>query len=443
MFLMICFSSLAFLTLSKQAATNAQKLTSPNLTFLQEWNVTFGIDYYNKACEIIQTHDGGYVVVGSCGPKGNTPYVALIKIDAGGHLLWNRTHDLIFTNFPMPIAMIQNDDGGFAIVGNTNDGMALVKTNSEGKVEWKKTYSIFNDVAEGMIQTSDGGYLIVAQSAYNYKTNPSALIIKIGPLGEMQWRKDFGAGAKYFRGVVQVDDGSYLAAGTAFSIATQQYSAWLVKVDTSGNILWDKKIPATLANDPNYKYSDNDIFALIKTNDNGYLLAGRTASEDTNGNLTIKGLLIKTNSNGSVQWNKTYPKIGQTPIYSVIQNSDNSYTLTSSVDNDMILIKTDREGNAEYNQTFGDNHSDDRAISVIETDDGGFAVAGYSILPVVGERYFIFKTIPSLSTVHPNDSSSISTQLPLLEILVIIAGLLVVIIGSIIYVRTKRNPKKA
>ncbi len=119
-------------TLRAQTATYAQTSTPSNSAPSLEWNVTFGLSYYNKACEIIQTQDGGYAVTGTCGPMGGTPNVALVKLDAGGNLLWNQTYDLTFTNYPLTTALVQTDDGGFTIVGNHNKDMVLIKTDSEG-----------------------------------------------------------------------------------------------------------------------------------------------------------------------------------------------------------------------------------------------------------------------------------------------------------------------
>lgn len=428
-------ASLSTLNCSNQTATYAQTSTSLNSAPSLEWKVTFGLSYYNKACEIIQTQDCGYAVIGTCGLVDSPPNVVLVKLDAEGKLLWNQTYDLTFTQYPMPTALVQTDDGGFAIVGNRNKNMVLIKTDSEGNVQWKRTYLAYNDIAWGMAKTSDGGYIITGQTAYDMKTHPSTLLIKTDSSGEIQWRKAYGTGAKYFRAVAQAENGSFVAGGSAFSIATQQLSAWLVKVDTSGNVLWDKKFPATPANDSQYTSSDNNIFTLTKTNDEGYALAGRTLYGNTQGKETPAVLLIKTNVAGSVQWNKTYGETGLTIVYSMVQTSDKGYALTGSAFNDMVLFKIDTNGNVQWNQTFCDNQNTGTAYSVIETGDGGFALAGESKpgTAVVGSYYCIVKTtktteITSLPAASQTTSSANGIEGLSIEIFVVTAVILIAII---------------
>ncbi len=266
---------------------------------------------------------------------------------------------------------------------------------------------MYNDLAFGMAKTSDGGYIITGQTAYDMKSHPSTLLIKTYSSGEIQWRKAYGSGSIYLRSVVQADNGSYVAAGTSFSIATQQFSAWLVKVDTSGNVLWDKKFSATSANDSQYTYSDSDIFTLIKTNDEGYALAGRASYGNTQGKETTAALLIKTDAAGSVQWNKTYGETGLSIVYSMVQTNDGGYVLTGSALNDMVLLKIDTNGNKQWNQTFQDNQNTDIAYSVIETDDDGLALAGKTTAK--GENFYILKTTPIIPPTSPSSPSSTET----------------------------------
>jgi hypothetical protein len=444
--LIICLgASLSTLTWSNQTATYAQTSTAPNFIPLIEWNVTFGLSYYNKACEIIQTHDGGYAVTGTCGPVEGPPNVALVKLDSVGKPLWNQTYDMRFINYPLTTALVQTDDDGFTIVGNDNKGMALIKTDSEGTVQWKRTYLGYNDIAQGMTQTSDGGYIIAGETAFDMKTHPSTLLIKTDSSGDIQWRRTYGTGAKYFRAVVQADNESYVAAGTTFSIETQQFSAWLVKVDTAGNILWEKKFPATPTSDSQYTHGDNDIFTLIKTNDEGYALAGRTSYGNTTGTGTTAALLIKTDATGSIQWNKTYGvsyrETELTTVYSMVQTSDNGYALTGSAFNDMVLFKIDTNGNKQWNQTFQDNQNTDTAYSVIETVDCGFALAGKTNIRTLdkGENFYILKTTPILPATSQSSTSSTETLATPIEILAIGASIAVVSCVALLLYKKKRT----
>ena len=407
-----------------------------------EWNVTFGLGYYNTAYQIIQTNDGGYAVSGMYGPTGNPLYVAIVKYSANGSLLWKQSYNIRFINYPNT-GMLQTNDSGFAIVGNQYENriLTLIKTDSIGKIQWKQTYGV-SCIASGMTQTSDGGYLIIGDTAYNGKTSPSVLIIKINSLGEIQWKEAYGTGAKYFRAVLEADNGCYVAAGNSFSISTQQFSAWLVKVDNSGNVLWDRKITSTI--EPEYQICDNDIFGLTKTVDNGYALAGRINYGNFSGKGGItKGLLIKTDSAGTVLWNKTYDTSGQIQIYSVIQTSDNGYALAGSAFNDMLLIKTDEIGNEQWRQTFGGSQDADVAYSVVETVDDAFALAGKTNPgnTATGGYYYVVKTTSASVFVDSGASSSVQTEEPNshCELTVVAALLIIIIIGILSFTLMRKH----
>jgi hypothetical protein len=89
--------------------------------------------------------------------------------------------------------------------------------------------------------------------------------------------------------------------------------------------------------------------------------------------------LVKTDANGNMQWSRTY---GSSTIYGLVQTSDAGYALTGYIDvggarADLYLLKTDVIGYEQWNITYGGS-DDDLAESVVQTNDGGFAIAGYT-----------------------------------------------------------------
>ena len=110
-------------------------------------------------------------------------------------------------------------------------------------------------------------------------------------------------------------------------------------------------------------------YSMVMSSDGGYALAG-------------DDLLVKTDGYGNMEWNKTY--LGGR-VYSLIQTSDGGYALGGTADSlngdyDFWLIKTDSQGNIQWNKTYGgpDNEAANSPNSLVETSDGGFALAGYT-----------------------------------------------------------------
>jgi hypothetical protein len=390
------------------------------------------LGHYNTAHRIIQTQDGGYAIIGMYGSQ-NPLNATLVKYDANGNMSWYQSYELQFINYPMNTALLQTKDSGFAIIGNKYQtlNLTLVKTDLKGTIQWSKSYT--NDIlAWGMTQTSDDGYFIAGTTSYvTTGTHTKAALLKIDASGNLQWKKTGGACA-----IVQDEKGNYIAAG----------GDRITKVDISGNTLWDKELPPVLPSDPeHYRWSANYIQAMTKTNDSGYALAGHTFNKNNSGEEASAAVLIKTDSSGAILWNKTYGADRQTWVFSIVQTSDNGYALAGMAhtlpnsnlndfsQTDMVLIKTDEYGNEQWTQTFGGNQSTDIAVSIIETRDGGFALAGMTKPGTTFSEgyYYIVKTTPVLS----NSSAAFSTtETPVfsIEIFTVIVTILIVTIICIV-----------
>jgi len=139
---------------------------------------------------------------------------------------------------------------------------------------------------------------------------------------------------------------------------------------------------------------DNWAYSLIATSDGGYAMAGYTSSN--NGDC----LLVKTDVDGKMEWNKTYGGALWDYAYSLVETSDGGYAIagcTHSVSNsiydDAWLVKTDELGNMEWNKTYGTEDNYDGAYSLVETSDGGYALAGYrSFSALSGWDIWLVKT---------------------------------------------------
>lgn len=240
--------------------------------------------------------------------------------------------------------------------------------------KWNKTFGgSMYDKAYSVQQTSDGGYILAGDTASYGAIGSDILLIKTDSGGNEQWNKTFGGSYKdYGRCVQQTSDNGYVILGyTRSHGTTDSYDVWLIKTDSSGNQQWNKTFggPKT-----DYGYS------VRQTADGGYIIAGDTSSYGA-GRSDV--WLIKTDSNGNEQWNKTFGGPDHDRGRCVQRTSDGGYVVageTSSYGirlNDMWLIKTDSSGNEEWTRTFG-GEGGDGAFCVQQTNDGGYVIAGWT-----------------------------------------------------------------
>jgi hypothetical protein len=194
------------------------------------------------------------------------------------------------------------------------------------------------------------------------------------------WDKTYGPIEGH--SIMQTADGGYAIAGNkgAWEQARGPGS-WvnqtflLIKINASGDLQWKKTYGAGDEN-------ESRAFSLVQTGDGGYALAGskRVFSGIIDGVhvITYSVWLVKTDGEGNMQWNRTLPwSWSSGPNVVVVQTGDGGYALAGSGNTTRLsfLIKTDKDGTVVWNVTFGGVDSD-YIKALVETSDGGFAMAG-------------------------------------------------------------------
>jgi predicted secreted protein len=188
-----------------------------------------------------------------------------------------------------------------------------------------------------------------------------------GPL-VTQWEFFYGGtGSDRARGLIQTSDGGFAFTGRTTSYGAGGYDGWLVKTDANGVAQWNQTYGRSL---------HDDLIALVETADNGFFLAGFTASFGKGENDIW---LIKTDSTGTPEWNKTFGSTGIDELDHFITTSDGGYLMCGRYNTppDAWLIKLDSEGHEEWNRTFGGVFFD-RLYSVIEVSSGGYLSVGWT-----------------------------------------------------------------
>ncbi|MDP3728716.1 MAG: PQQ-binding-like beta-propeller repeat protein [bacterium] len=342
------------------------------------WEQTYGGSEDDIISSVKQTADGGFVVAGYTSSSGaGSVDGSLMKTDADGNMLWEKTYGGTKNDYLLSVQ--QTNDENYIWAGYTDSfgaGMydiLLMKTDAEGNILWKQTYGgSDSDAIRSVQQTNDGEYIVAGSTRSSGAGGSDSLLMKIDADGNMQWEQTYGGSDDdKFFFVQQTTDGGYIATGHTFSSGAGESDSLLMKTDADGNMLWEKT----------YGGTKNDyLLSVQQTIDEGYVVAGH---RDYTGTGSGESLLMKIDADGNMQWEQTYGEsIGET-FSSVQQTNDEGYIVaghTGYDDNELAdswLMKTDASGKKLWEQTLG-GKLDDGISSVLQTTDGGFVGAGYT-----------------------------------------------------------------
>jgi murein DD-endopeptidase MepM/ murein hydrolase activator NlpD len=189
-----------------------------------------------------QTRDGGYVITGASSPTtAKNPDVLLLKTDSSGKTLWTKRFG--GTRCDAGAAVLQTRDGGYIVVGTTSSFGAgeqdvyLVKTDSVGEVSWTRTFGGPRTEDGSSVQlTADGGYIVAGTTSSFGAGEQDVYLVKTDSMGEVSWTRTFG-GPRTDHGssVQQTADGGYVIVGKTFSFGAGEGDVYLIKTDSSGN----------------------------------------------------------------------------------------------------------------------------------------------------------------------------------------------------------------
>lgn len=272
---------------------------------------------------------------------------------------------------------VQTSDGGFILGAQTNSRGAgshdywLIKTNSMGDTLWTRTFGGSQPEWIGRAgETSDGGYYAFGSSWSFGPGGENFWLVRTDANGTLLWSRAYG-GPQDDQGYwcQQTPDGGFILAGYTFSFGVGGRDWWIVKTDANGDSMWSRTFGGA---------QHDGCVDVSLTEDGGYLLSGITRSYgDPDGDFC----LFKVDANGDSMWSHTYGNQWEDLAWSAKQTWDGGYVVAGRTNRsngmaDVLLIKTDANGDSLWGLTYGFAGSGEAGISVIQTDDWGFAVTG-------------------------------------------------------------------
>lgn len=349
---------------------------------------TFQAAGMNGGLSLTLTTDGGYVVTGQHSSSGaGLCDVYVYKRDACGNTdFFNTFGD---TASQGGLSIKQTADGGYIVTGITQpksvSNLILMKLDVGGNLQWVKSFgNSVSSIGMDVQQTSDGGYIltgaIVSPTPYSW----DVFLLKTDPAGTYQWSKIFtAAGEEFANYVEQTKDGGFFLSGYSQWSVHSDADVLAIKTDAAGNVQWSNVYGGS-KNDGNARADGLSIYAgsAHQTPDGGYAIASETRSFGVNDSVDI--WLLKLNSGGSVQWNKTYGGTNNEEPRGMDVTQDGGFAIAGWTmsfgfgEQDVYLLKTDSLGNLNWSKTYGGTNREKGEAVRQSPIDHGYYIDGNS-----------------------------------------------------------------
>lgn len=345
---------------------------------------------------ILRTADGGYIVAGIATSEYESVYnFWILKLEASGVITWEKTFNV--SHFEHASDVQQTADGGYIISGSTGrDGagsfdLSVLKINSDGTYRWAKSYGgAHSDTAKTILQTADGGYIILGNTASFGSGSKDLWVLKLSPNGSIAWQKAYGGpDHDQANSIGKSSDGGYIIAGQTNSFGDGDTNAWVLKLNSDGTIAWQKRYGGA---------GEDSSQQALQTTDSGFIIAGGTNSYGAS--LYGSDLwILKLDAVGNVEWQKTHGRENDDTTKFLQQTIDGGFIIacdTNSFQSDLYhsdiwIVKLNEDGTIHWQKTYG-GILYDSACAIRQTADEGYIILGSSnSFGVIGD-FWILKT---------------------------------------------------
>ena len=343
-------------------------------TDTDRFQVTMGGRGADEGSCLIAISDG-YVAAGTITGKNGDRHIWLLKVDNTGKETWSRQYS--FGRYSSGEGVVAAADGGFIVVGASlasepaNYDLRLVKTDSRGNQEWTRSFGGRGwDWGNHIAADPGGGYIITGWTDSFGSGEGDLWLIKIDDEGELVWNRTHGGIAHEQGNCAQATpDGGYIITGASATYAVGEFDIWLLKTDSQGEVEWKRSFGGAAHDEGHY---------VVNCSDRGYLVLGSTSSQGAG---ATDVLLIKLTQSGSVDWTRVFGGRDWDWGSAVLETSDHGFLIAGTTlsqgagQSDIWLLRTDLTGEREWERTMGGSDLD-FGRSLASAPDGGFVILG-------------------------------------------------------------------
>lgn len=385
-----------------------------------QWQKPLGGTKDDGGEDIQLTPDGGFITVGTAASgdfDGNTTPVHgmkdvfVVKYDAARELEWRKKFGGSWDDFGTQIKPLAG--GGYIVLGYTgspNNGdvsgvhgnpviavpfdIWLLRLDNNGNLLWQKCLGGTGIDSAGSIEvTGSGGFIISGNTTSNdgdvsgNHGGGDVWIAELNATGNILWQKCYGGSAKEGIGFIKpVPGGGYIFTASTRSVngdvtPNNPADIWLVRLDATGNILWQKC----------YGGSSPETPCNVLPLSDGFVVGGTTSSGDWSINNFggTDGWIFKTDLNGNLIWQHSYGGNADDRVNEIIQDADGGFLMAggsnllvagcnNNGEEDFLILKTDNAGLLQWQKNFGGTKSD-YATGISQAADGILYATGYEL----------------------------------------------------------------
>ena len=287
---------------------------------------------------------------GSSGDSINAEYIWIIKADEQGNKVWDNIYGEN-SSMSESFAVAPTHDGNFIIAGNTinsknnmpKHAIVCIKIDMDGSTIWQNFYETeLNQQAYGIVSTSDGFTIIANKEVKENKKRWDIWLLHIDKFGNRVWDSSYGGQDNDIaNALLHTKDGGYIITGYTYTFASASRDVWIIKTNGKGERIWEK----TYGGD-----GIDEGYSIIETNNGGYLIVGYTEVWEGNkfgensSKDALNAYLIKLSPEGEKEWIRSLGGEGEQRLYDVLQTKKGDYIAVGVTekkfhDKDMLILK--------------------------------------------------------------------------------------------------------
>jgi hypothetical protein len=360
------------------------------------WSRTYGSQGGEVAEAIRTTSDGGCVVAGATQwAVGRSLELTVLKTDRYGTLEWARAYGPGMQASEMAYCIRETADGGYVVAGHTETWGAgefdawVLKLDSSGSPLWQRSYGgTGSDLAYAVRELPAGGGYVLAAHTQSFSSGGwDVWVVRLDLDGGILWEFAYGGpGSDYSRGIALAPDGGFFIGGTTESFGQGETDLWLLRLDSSGAVVWQKALGGGLY---------DQAQGVESTSDGGYVVTGSTQSFGLGADLWV----VKVDDLGAIEWQRRFDSSASEAGIAIRQTGDGGHLVSGYTDTgifgdqDAWILRLDASGDLQWQGVYG-GAGFEWMESVDIAGDGGYLAAGFSP-SFTGERdWWVMKLAP-------------------------------------------------